>query len=269
MNPRPLREWQETTYADPSSDIWAFGVVLYDFITGKSPFRSATEFLTFQRVLKRDLEFPAGFDPRARSLIELCLDLEAARRPTPSEIKSHPFFAGVDWNAIWSAPAPLIQTGMSPPMKTLAQITLDSDVWAAFDDVDSDENLSDGMDDHSQEPQYNRYAAASAVQAVDYPEDDLDPPRPAWLEEEVGPRPPRQPKARGWSTSSSSSGGRLSGLLDTIGINPTFAARAGSGRVSRASDRDTFDDRSSSQSRTTSPEQSKFRGVTHADNSRW
>lgn len=239
-------------------------MVLYDFICGKSPFRSATEFLTFQKVLKRDLEFPEGFDPRARSLIEICLDLEAARRPTPQEIKGHPFFAGVQWGDIWSAPAPKIKTGMTPPTKTLAQITLDSDVWAAFDDGDSE---SDG--DHSQEPHYNRYAAASAVAAVDHPDDELDPPRPGWLEEEMGPRPPRQPKARGWSTSSSSSGGRLSGLLDTIGINPTFAVRTSSGRVSRASDRDTFDDRSSSRSRTTSPEATKFRGVTLTDNSRW
>lgn len=242
--------------------------MLYDFITGKSPFRSATEFLTFQKVLKRELEFPDGFDARARSLIELCLDLEPSRRPTPLEIKAHPFFAGIDWNAIWSASPPKIRTGMSPPSRTLAQITLEPDVWAAFDD-DSDGQESDGLGDRSQEPQYNRYAAASAVQAVDNPEDELDPPRPAWLEDSVGPRPPRQPKARGWSTSSSSSGGRLSGLLDTMGINPTFAARTGSGRISRASDRDTYEDRSPTRSRAESPEMAKFRGVTHTDNSRW
>jgi 3-phosphoinositide dependent protein kinase-1 len=260
VSPEVLRN-EPATFA---SDIWAFGVVLFDFITGKSPFRSATEFLTFQKVLKRELEFPEGFDPVARSLVELCLDLEPKGRPTPQEIKAHPFFAGVDWNNIWSAPAPKIRTGMSPPQPTLAQVALDSDVWAAFDDDESDGEFGD----HSQEPQYDRFAAAEAVQAVDYPEDDLDPPRPAWLEEEIGPRPPRQPKPRGWSTSSSSCGGRLSGLLDTMGINPTFANRNGSGRVSRTSDRGSYDDRSPSQSRNGSPE-ARYRGVAHADNSRW
>ncbi|BEI87169.1 hypothetical protein CcaverHIS002_0705150 [Cutaneotrichosporon cavernicola] len=260
VSPEVLRS-EPATFA---SDIWAFGVVLFDFITGKSPFRSATEFLTFQKVLKRELEFPKGFDPAARSLVELCLDLEASGRPNPQEIKTHPFFAGVDWNNIWSAPAPKITTGMTLPQKTLAQVALDSDVWAAFDDDESDGEFGD----HSQEPQYNRFAAAEAVQAVDFPDEELDPPRPAWLEEEVGPRPPRQPKPRGWSTSSSSSGGRLSGLLDTMGINPTFAHRAGSGRVSRTSDRGSYDDRSPSQSRTSSPE-ARYRGVAHTDNSRW
>lgn len=260
VSPEVLRS-EPATFA---SDIWAFGVVLFDFITGKSPFRSATEFLTFQKVLKCELEFPEGFNPAARSLVELCLNLEPNGRPTPQEIKAHPFFASVDWNNIWSAPAPKIGTGLAPPQPTLAQVAIDSDVWAAFEDDESDGEFGD----HSQEPQYNRFAAASAVQAVDYPCDELDPPRPAWLEEEVGPHPPRQPKPRGWSTSSSSSGGRLSGLLDTMGINPTFAHRTGSGSVSRTSDRGSYDDRSPSQSRTSSPE-ARYRGVAHTDNSRW
>lgn len=260
-----------------ASDIWAFGVVVYNFITGKSPFRSATEFLTFQKVLKCELEFPEGFDPQAQSLVERCLHLDPRKRPSPQQIKSHPFFSGIDWTTIWQIPAPEAATGMTPPQETLASIRMDSDVWAVFDDDGSEGAGSSPREDpHSQEPQYDRYAAASAVKAVDNAYDEeFDPPRPGWLVGEPGPL--RSHKPRGWSTSSSSSGGRLSGLLDAVGINPPSTPsniRISSGRASRASGRNEevypYNGGSSpARSRTQSPESIMFRGVTHTDNSKW
>ena len=54
-----------------ASDIWAFGCILYHLLVGKPPFRGATDYLTFQKILKRDMEFPQGFDEEAKSLIDL------------------------------------------------------------------------------------------------------------------------------------------------------------------------------------------------------
>ncbi|TXT04937.1 hypothetical protein VHUM_04020 [Vanrija humicola] len=257
--------------ASKASDIWAFGVVLYDFIVGKSPFRSATEYLTFQKVLNRDLFFPDGFDPKARSLIELLLNLSPTGRPTPQLIKAHPFFEDVDWNTIWTIPSSPIHTGLSPPVPTLAQVTLDSDVWAAFEsDVSDGEFDNDDERPYDKEPRFDRLAAANAVEAVDHPE-DLNPPRRAWLDEDAATPPRRQPKTRGWSTSSSSSGGRLSGLLESMGINPPFTPtgkRAGSGHNSRMSDR-SEDQSRYDESRTGSPDASVTYGVALTDNSQW
>ncbi|KAL1405182.1 serine/threonine protein kinase [Vanrija albida] len=273
--------------ASKASDIWAFGVVLYDFIVGKSPFRSATEYLTFQKVLSRDLYFPDGFDPKARSLIELLLNLSPTGRPTPQLIKAHPFFEDVDWNTIWTIPAPPIHTGLSPPVQTLAQVTIDSDVWAAFESDASDGEFDDEERPYDKEPRFDRLAAANAVEAVDHPglhlpsrnqtpgpSEDLNPPRRAWLDEEAATTPPRRkPKTRGWSTSSSSSGGRLSGLLESMGINPPFTPtgrRAGSGHHSRMSDRSEDQSRyDDGMSRTASPDASVTYGVALADNSQW
>jgi 3-phosphoinositide dependent protein kinase-1 len=55
------------------ADIWAFGCVLFQIIAGRPPFRGATEYLTFQKVLACEYEFPEGFDPAAKSLIERIL----------------------------------------------------------------------------------------------------------------------------------------------------------------------------------------------------
>lgn len=56
-----------------ASDIWAFGCILYQLLVGKPPFRGATDYLTFQKILKRDFEYPEGFDPEAKALIEIVL----------------------------------------------------------------------------------------------------------------------------------------------------------------------------------------------------
>jgi 3-phosphoinositide dependent protein kinase-1 len=42
-------------------------------IAGRPPFRGATEYLTFQKVLACEYEFPDKFDPLAKALIERIL----------------------------------------------------------------------------------------------------------------------------------------------------------------------------------------------------
>jgi 3-phosphoinositide dependent protein kinase-1 len=59
--------------ATPATDIWGFGVILYQLVFGKPPFRTATDYLTFQRILKREMEFPEGFDEEAKELVDLIL----------------------------------------------------------------------------------------------------------------------------------------------------------------------------------------------------
>lgn len=56
-----------------SSDIWAFGCIVYQLFTGKPPFRGATDYLTFQKILKKEMEFPPEFDDEAQSLIDVVL----------------------------------------------------------------------------------------------------------------------------------------------------------------------------------------------------
>ena len=42
----------------PSSDLWALGCIVYKFYAGVAPFRNKTEYLTFESILKGEIDFP-------------------------------------------------------------------------------------------------------------------------------------------------------------------------------------------------------------------
>ncbi|XP_047170697.1 3-phosphoinositide-dependent protein kinase 1-like isoform X1 [Vigna umbellata] len=84
------------------NDLWALGCTLYQMLSGTSPFKDASEWLIFQRIVARELRFPDYFSDEARELIDRLLDLEPSRRPGAGPdgyaiLKAHPFFKGVDW----------------------------------------------------------------------------------------------------------------------------------------------------------------------------
>jgi 3-phosphoinositide dependent protein kinase-1 len=255
-----------------ASDLWGFGVVLYNFLVGKTPFRSATEFLTFQKVLHREFTYPEGFDEQAKDLVDRLLNLDPTKRPSIAAIKAHPFFSTIDWNGLWQATPPKIQTGISPPQE-MGGMTLDSEVWAAFEEDEESFEDHSPVDGHFDGPGGVRFPRLDSPDQTE----DLNPPRPAWLDGD-GPseQTPETKKARGWSTSSSSSGGgRLTVWLESMGIN-TPPGRRGSSRASKDSDhsddRPRFDEGSSSprvRSRASSSAAARIVGVTSTDNTRW
>ncbi|KAL6123948.1 hypothetical protein ACLB2K_076464 [Fragaria x ananassa] len=84
------------------NDLWALGCTLYQMLSGTSPFKDASEWLIFQRIIARDLRFPNYFSDEAKDLIDRLLDLDPSRRPGAGRdgyaaLKMHPFFKGVDW----------------------------------------------------------------------------------------------------------------------------------------------------------------------------
>ncbi|KAL1483140.1 hypothetical protein MTO96_002208 [Rhipicephalus appendiculatus] len=90
----------------PSTDLWALGCIVYQMISGLPPFRASNEYLTFQKILKLKYEFPDGFNPVVRDLVEnlLVLDptqrLGAATRGGYPVLKQHEFFTEVRWEKL-------------------------------------------------------------------------------------------------------------------------------------------------------------------------
>src|SRR5262249_39745134 len=68
---------------DRRADIWAFGVVLYEMLTGVSPFESDTVSDTLAGVLKSEIDFsklPVGTPSAVRHLLRRCLERNPRNR---------------------------------------------------------------------------------------------------------------------------------------------------------------------------------------------
>ncbi|CAN1305121.1 PHOT2 [Linum perenne] len=94
-------------------DWWAVGILVYEMLYGRTPFRGKNRQKTFANILHKDLTFPSSIPVslEARQFIYGLLNREPESRlgsnTGANEIKQHPFFRGIKW--------PLIRC-MSPPV---------------------------------------------------------------------------------------------------------------------------------------------------------
>uniref|UniRef100_A0A0D9W3C5 non-specific serine/threonine protein kinase n=1 Tax=Leersia perrieri TaxID=77586 RepID=A0A0D9W3C5_9ORYZ len=93
-------------------DWWALGILLYEMLYGRTPFRGKNRKKTFYNILHKDLTFPSSIPVSlaAKQLIHGLLQRDPSDRigsnAGANDIKQHPFFQDINW--------PLIRC-MSPP----------------------------------------------------------------------------------------------------------------------------------------------------------
>ncbi|KAJ3161989.1 camp-dependent protein kinase catalytic subunit [Geranomyces michiganensis] len=88
-------------------DWWSFGVLLFEMLSGCSPFQEDTAAKTYERILQGHIQWPSHrskyFSRTAEDLINALLVFSPFNRlgcQDESEIRDHPFFASVDWRAV-------------------------------------------------------------------------------------------------------------------------------------------------------------------------
>ncbi|KAL2455007.1 putative serine/threonine protein kinase IRE4 [Forsythia ovata] len=87
-----------------AADWWSVGIVLFELITGIPPFTSEHPEIIFDRILNRKIPWPSipsEMSFEAQDLIDRFLVHDPNQRlgaKGASEVKSHQFFTGVDWD---------------------------------------------------------------------------------------------------------------------------------------------------------------------------
>jgi 3-phosphoinositide dependent protein kinase-1 len=97
--------------AAPPADMWALGCIVFQLLSGSSPFTADSEYLTFKKIEALEYAFPAHFPPPAQALIASLLQLDPAVRPTAAlPLKAHAFFQEceppLDFASLTATPPP-------------------------------------------------------------------------------------------------------------------------------------------------------------------
>lgn len=115
-------------------DLWALGCIIYQMLSGKTPFHGATEYLIFENIKayakgKQSLFFPETFSDVSKDLISKLLDCDSSKRLGAGVdfggivlnikmgyvgLKGHRFFEGIKWNELQNSHPPYIPPTPAP-----------------------------------------------------------------------------------------------------------------------------------------------------------
>ncbi|KAI9023052.1 kinase-like domain-containing protein [Phycomyces nitens] len=142
----------ELLRSEPTSkeaDLWAFGCVLFQMLSGKSPFKAPTDYLIFQNIKNLEYSIPDYFPDDARDLIQRLLVLEPSERIGSDKtggieaIRQHPFFYGIDWDTLFESPAPPLRERLEKEMARQAELRARQKAENGLNDEDDDDDDDD------------------------------------------------------------------------------------------------------------------------------
>lgn len=88
-----------------ASDWWSFGVIIYEFLVGETPFYDENENTMYLKICRGKVHYPSYIDPITKSLLSGLLQVDRFKRLggttiDAEEIKEHQWFRGVNWDKV-------------------------------------------------------------------------------------------------------------------------------------------------------------------------
>lgn len=109
-------EMIQGTMYDTTLDIWTYGILLYEMLSGRTPFHTLDRSDIYKRIEKAPICYPRHLSGECKSLLEKLLQRKPERRIGAGEegldeIKKHSWFKGIDWDALYN------KTWIKSPLK--------------------------------------------------------------------------------------------------------------------------------------------------------
>ena len=145
--------------ADFGTDIWAFGVMVYQMIFNTTPFLAATNYLTFRRIESAKFDFPKDsndISEEAKDLLKRIFVLDPKKRLGGGDpgtefdmahLKKHKFFKNIKWDQLHNTPPPgfdkikFYESKRKSIYKKKGSDKNQSDGYAVFDDKSKNDNV--------------------------------------------------------------------------------------------------------------------------------
>jgi protein kinase A len=103
-----------------SVDWWSLGILIYEMLTGYTPFYDQTPMKTYENILVGNVRYPSYLHPDAISLLQQLITKDLTRRlgnlqAGAQDIKGHAWFSEVIWEKLLSKD---IETPYEPPIQS-------------------------------------------------------------------------------------------------------------------------------------------------------
>lgn len=87
-------------------DWWSFGVLLYEMMTGQTPFYASNRKNNFYNILHSDVKYPETFSDEAKSILRGLLTRNPNQRlgsgpNRTQELMDHPFYSSINWEMLY------------------------------------------------------------------------------------------------------------------------------------------------------------------------